>query len=246
MDQSSAESIQASCRAVPAERKAEYVKFLRSAQDNIKQGWTQGAPARNDHGESVASVDAAACSFCLYGALWRIGLRPPDAVVSALYGALLKINPEKGEEIGLIGFAPEALAQLHGYDWPGNVRELRNVARRIADRGVPADAPLVVIVPPRVKIDTESINENGPEGPPYLNDYGYSKSRTAPEAFSCLDFRPYSTIIIAFSESPVTAKGLSNIGRSWHNDHLSISRMNAVRARWKRFGLICNVPKSLT
>lgn len=139
MDQSSVESIQASCRAVPAERKAEYVKFLRAAQDNIKQGWTQGAPARNDHGESVASVDAAACSFCLYGALWRIGLRPPDAVVSALYGALLKINPEKGEEIGLIGFN----------DTPGRTQEevigLFDEAIRMftGDEPEPAPAPEV-------------------------------------------------------------------------------------------------------
>jgi hypothetical protein len=139
MDQSSGESIQASCRAVPAERKAEYVKFLRGAQDNIKLGWTQGATARDYRGANVAAADESACSFCLYGALWRLKLRLPDAVVSALYGALLKIEPEKGEEIGLIGFN----------DTPGRTQEevigLFDEAIRMftGDEPVPAPTPEV-------------------------------------------------------------------------------------------------------
>lgn len=51
----------------------EVIEGLKSARILLENGWTAGKAARNRRGESVGVFDPTACSFCVLGAVWRVG-----------------------------------------------------------------------------------------------------------------------------------------------------------------------------
>lgn len=51
----------------------EVIEGLKSARVLLENGWTTGVTARNSRGESVSVFDPTACSFCVLGAVWRVG-----------------------------------------------------------------------------------------------------------------------------------------------------------------------------
>lgn len=51
----------------------EVIEGLKKARTLLENGWTTGKTARNSRGESVGVYDPTACSFCVLGAVWRVG-----------------------------------------------------------------------------------------------------------------------------------------------------------------------------
>lgn len=51
----------------------EVIQGLKQARVLLERGWTTGKTARNNRGESVSVYDPTACSFCVLGAVWRVG-----------------------------------------------------------------------------------------------------------------------------------------------------------------------------
>ncbi len=51
----------------------EVIEGLKQARVLLENGWTTGKTARNSAGEEVSFRDPSACSFCVLGAVWRVG-----------------------------------------------------------------------------------------------------------------------------------------------------------------------------
>lgn len=51
----------------------EVIEGLKSARVLLENGWTTRQTARNSRGEGVSVYDPTACSFCVLGAVWRVG-----------------------------------------------------------------------------------------------------------------------------------------------------------------------------
>ncbi len=54
-------------------------EILLAARAKIEKGWTQGAYARDRHGEKVGPLDTKAVCWCVEGVFFAIGVTPSSA-----------------------------------------------------------------------------------------------------------------------------------------------------------------------
>lgn len=93
------------------------ILILKRVKEKIKQGWCQGAFARDDEGNIVNPTDASACRWCITGATRAVLYPELDGITIRSEGCSSKVGSVFSKLVPVEAILRESVSKLHPGFW---------------------------------------------------------------------------------------------------------------------------------